>query len=251
MRRILVLTAVAVVLAANAWSLVATWRNRNSPSGGTLELTEREVRLAHVPWESTAMLLELHWDARTDSPRGRRRPAWLDATKLTELGFDCTVPVGSPNAEEHYSSLPSVPVFLVLEYEGDAWRRASKVFEPETRLFVVDAGLDGRRLRGRYADTKRHVITRGVVRLSYQKRSTADGTLYATPRLEGWIESVLPSEIFVPQPYSRSLEEFRQRGPPTRDAPKGKPRFAVTVSWGSNYEPWVHGVRRLTAESPE
>ena len=250
MRRVLILTAAAVVLAANAWTLIAAWRNRSSPSGGTVELTEREVRLAQVPWESTATLLELRWDVLSDSPRDRRRPAWLDATKLAELGFDCTVPVGSPNAKEHYTSMPSALVFVVLEYEGEAWRRAPQDREPKTRLFVVDAGRDARHLRDRYADTKRHVITRGVVRLWYQDRSVADGTPLATPRLQGWIESVLPTQIFVPQPLSRRLEGFRHRGPPKPDSSEEEPRFAVTVSWGSNYEPWVRGVRLLTPQSP-
>jgi len=250
MRRVLVLTAAAVVLATNAWILIAAWHNRSGPSGGTMELTERELRLVQVPWESTATSLELRWDVVSDAPGDR--PAWLDATKLAELGFDCTVPVRSPNAKEHYESMPPMLFFVVLEYEGVAWRQARRGDpEPETRLFVVDAGRDARRLRDRYADTERYVITRGVVRLKYEGPSPEDGMLLATPRLRGRISSILPSQIFVPRPHSRVLEEFRHRGPPAPDPPEGEPRFAVTVSWGSNYEPWVLGVRRLTAESLE
>ena len=250
MRRVLLLTAAVVVLAANAWTLIATWRNRGGPSGGTMELTARELRLVEVDWESTATSLGLRWDVVSDAPGDT--PPWLDATKLGELGFDCTVPVGSPNAKEHYLSLPSALVFLVLEYEGEAWRQARRGDpEPETRLFVVDAGRDARRLRDKFADTRRYVITRGVVRLSYQERD--NGNRLATPRLQGRIQSVLPSQIFVPQPYGRRLEGFRHRGrgPRTPEPPEGEPRFAVTVSWGSNYEPWVHGVRPLTPRSPE
>ena len=251
MRRVLVLTAAVVVLAANTWTLIAAWHNRSGPSGCAVELTERELRLVQVPWESTATLLELSWDVLSDTPRDRGPPAWFDATKLAELGFDCTVPVSSPNAKEHYTSMPLALVFVVLEYEGEAWRQARRNREPKTRLFVVDAGRDARRLRDQYADTKRYVITRGVVRLSYQERSFPDGTPLATPRLQGRIVSVLPSQIFVPQPYSRRLEAFRHRGPPAPQPPEEKPRFAVTVSWGSNYEPWVRGVRPLYSARPE
>ena len=251
MRRVLVLTAAAVVLAANAWTLIAARCNRGGPSRGTMELTERELRLVQVPWESTATLLEVRWDVLSEPPRYRGPPAWLDATKLAELGFDCTVPVSSPNAKEHYTSMPATLVYLVLEYEGEAWRQARRDRKPKTRLFVVDAGRDARRLRDRYADAKIYVVVRGVVRLSYQKRGFPDGTPLATPRLQGWIESILPSQIFVPQPFSRRLEGFRHRGPPAPEPPEGEPRFAVTVSWGSNYEPWVHGVRPLTPRSPE
>lgn len=243
MRRVLVLAAAAVVLAANGWTLVATWYNRSEPSGGTLELTEREASLVQVPWESTATLLRLRWDVVSDAPGNR--PAWMDRTKLAELGFDCTVPVGGPNAKEHYTSLPPRLVYVVLEYEGEAWRQARHDRRSRTRLFVVDAGREARRLRDRYADTERYAITRGVVRLWYQERSFPDGALLATPRLEGRIERILPSEIFVPQPFSQHLEGFRHRGPPVPEPPEEKPRFAVTVAWGSNHEPWVRGVRPL------
>jgi len=260
MRRVLVLTAAAVVLATNAWTLIAAWRNRSGPSGGTMELTERELRLVQVPWESTATSLELRWSVAPGKSAVEGTliaGSWLDATKLEELGFDCSVPVDSPNAKEHYTSMPRMLVFVVLKYvvEGEGWWQAGRGDpEPETRLFVVDAGRDARRLRDKFADTKRYVITRGVVRLSYQEHSIPDGIPLPKPRLQGEIVSVLPSDIFVPRPHSRVLEEFRHRGPPTPEPPEppeGEPRFAVTVSWGSNYEPWVHGVRRLTAESLE
>jgi hypothetical protein len=251
MRRVLLLTAAAVVLAANAWALIAAWRNRSDSRGGTVELTERELHLGEMPWESTATLLELNWDVLSDVPKEGGPPAWLDAAKLAELGFDCTVPVDGPNAKEHYASMPPAAVFVVLEYEGQAWRQARPDRPRKTRLFAVDAGRDAGVLRDRHPDAKRHVITRGVVRLSYQEQSIPDGTRLATPRLQGWIQTVLPNQIFVPQPYSRALEEFRHRGPPMPEPEEGEPRFAVTVSWGADYEPWVRGVRRLTPEGPQ
>jgi hypothetical protein len=250
MKRVLVLSAVAVVLVANAWVLIAARRNQSDQSGGTVELTERELRLVQVPWESTATLLELRWDVVSNTLQGRGPPAWLDAKKLSELHFDCTVPVDDPSAKEHYTSLPPASVFLVFQYEGDAWRQARGDREPTTRLFVVDAGRDAPQLRDRYPDPKAYVIARGVVRLSYQEYSIPDHVRLATPRLQGWIQTVLPNQIFVPQPYSRHLEGFRHRGPQAPERAEEEPRFAVTVSWGSNYEPWVRGVRRLTPESP-
>ncbi len=251
MRRALILAAAAVVLAANAWTLIAARHNRREPSGGTLKLTERELHLVQVPWESTATLLEVNWDVRSDTARRRGAPTWLDAAKLAELGFDCMVPVDSPNAKEHYRALPPVQVFLVLEYAGEAWRAARRHRDPKTRLFVVDAGRDAERLRGQYADARKHAIVRGVVRLRYENRSFPEGTLLARPRLQGRIESILPSQIFVPLPFSRRLEGFRRDGPAESEPPEGEPRFAVTVSWGLNYEPWVRGVRPLVPESPE
>ncbi len=251
MRRGLVLTAAAVVVAANAWTLIAAWRNCREPGGGTLELTDRELRLIQVPWESTATLLEIRWNVLSETPADRGRPAWLGATKLAELGFDCTVPVGDPHAREHYASMPPALVFVVLEYEGEAWRQASTARKPTTRLFVVDAGRDAGQLRDRYPNTQTHAITRGVVRLSYQEHRIPEGDLLAVPRLQGWIETVLPSQIYVSQPEGWFLEELRERDFPASEPPDREPRFAITVSWGSNYEPWVRGVRRLAANSAQ
>jgi hypothetical protein len=216
-----------------------------------MELTERELPLVQVPWESTATMLELSWDVLSSTPGNRRSPAWLDATKLAELGFDCSVSVGTPNAKEHYASMPPASVVLVLEYEGQSWRQAPHDRRLATRLFVVDAGRDAGTLRDRYPDTKTHAITRGVVGLSYQDRSIPEGTPLATPRLQGWIGTLLPDQIFVGMPDGWLLEELRHRGPPSPEPAEGKPGFAVTVSWGSNYEPWVRGVRRLAADAPE
>jgi hypothetical protein len=214
-------------------------------------LTEREARLVEVPWESTATRLELRWDTLPDPGRDWGPPAWLDATKLVELGFDCTVPLTDPQAKEHYRSLPFASVFVVLEYAGETWRNAPVDREKETRLFVVDAGRNAGRLRQRYADTETYIITRGLVRLTYEDRGFRDDAPLASPRLQGWIESVVPGQIYVPQPYSRQLEEFRHRGPPTDKPREGGPRFAVTVAWGSNYEPWVREARRLAPEGAE
>jgi len=244
MKHMLVVTAAAVVVVANAWCLIAARCNRSEASGGTLELTEREARLVDVLWESTAILLDLRWTVRRPLENRRNSPAWLDATKLAELGFDCTVPLTSPYAKEHYRSLPSKIVFVVLEYEGES-RQQTRHDREESRLFIVDAGREAGPLRNRYADTERYAISRGVVGLSYREHNSTDGTPLTTPRLQGRIWYLVPNEVFVPNPMGRRLEGLRRRGTPARELPEGEPRFAVTVSWGSDHEPWVREVRRL------
>ncbi len=245
MRRALVLAAAAVVLAAQAWVLIEARRNRSEPRGGTVELTERELRLVTMPAESTAILLELRWKVRSAPPEARRTPPWLDAAKLGELGFDCGLPVTSPEGRHHYAAMPSVPVFLVLEYEEESGKSGDERRKSETRLQVVDAGRDAPGLRERYPDLSRHIITRGLVRISYRDRSIPDDVPLATPRLEGRIEAITPGEIYVPLPYSRILEELRRQERSESEEEKGEPRFAATISWGRDYAPWVHGLRRL------
>jgi len=209
MRRALLWTAVGVVLLANAWVLIAAWRNRREPRGGTVELTERELRLAPMLGESTVTLLNLEWAVRSESPRDQGPPAWLEEKKLAELGFDCTIPVTSPIARQHYNSLSAAPVLLVLEYEGDAWRQAQAQRKTTTRLFVVDAGREARPLRERYPDTSRHILARGLVRPFLQDREGPDDKPLAVPLLRGRVLTLLPGQIFVPRPHSRLLRQFQ------------------------------------------
>ncbi len=250
MKRLLLLAAVALVLLANARALIAAWQNRREPRGGTVELTERELRLEPMPGESTVTLLRIEWDALTDTPRDQRQPRWLDERKLTELGFDCSLSATNPTAGRHYGSLPAKPVFLVLEYEGEAWREARPQGKTTTRLFVVDAGLDVSRLRERYADRTRHILVRGLVRPFLQEREGPDERRLAEPRIRGWVQGLLPDQVFVPRPHNRVLRLFQSHEVSGREESEHEPRYAVTVSWGANYEPWVTAIRPLVPATP-
>jgi hypothetical protein len=238
MKRVLLWAAVVLVLVANGWGFLGAWRNRTEPRGGKLELTERELRLESPAMESTVTVLRLNWNVVTPGHQGHG-PAWLDAAKLAELGFDCRVAVSSPSAHNHYESMPSRPVFLALEYEGEAWRDAGTQAKPKTRLFVVDAARDPQRLRERYPDAQHYVICRGLVRLVFRE---GDGRTPPTPWIGGAIDSLRPDELFVPLPHSRVLRELRRGGSQGPDH-SHEPRYAVRVCWGANYEPWIEGIR--------
>ncbi len=250
MRRVLLTGAVGVVLAANLWGVWQAWRNQKAPKGGSLELTERELRLLPLGAESTATVLRLNWNLAGAGEEPHRSAEWLDRQRLTELGFDCSVAVNSPNARRHYNSMPSRPVYLAIEYEGEAWRNAGPKAQARSGLFVVDAAREADRLRGRYPDVQRHIICRGLVRLSFRERDR-NGTSLSTPRIEGWVENLRPGELFVPLPYNHVLGRL---GRPGFDTPPGsplnEPRFAVRVCWGANHEPWVEAARWLKAGEP-
>ena len=55
MRRIAILLAAALVLAADIFVVVKAARNRSGPPIATIELTERELRLVRPQRESTAL----------------------------------------------------------------------------------------------------------------------------------------------------------------------------------------------------
>lgn len=248
MKRILVLAAAALVLASNAWILVTTAHNRSEATGGTVELTEREIGLPPMWGDSTAIFLELKWDVMSEDRGHRRSPDWLTVAKLGELGFDCRMSVTDPDARGHYAMMPPAPVYLVLEYEGEAWKTAPRGPERRTRLFAVDAGLDAPRLRQKYPDSSRHIVARAVVGLTLEDRNFRDGAPLSEPRLRGWIQTLFPSRIFLPPPYSKVLQVLRRRGEDSEEGPGSEPRFAVKVSWGRDHEPWVEGLRLLTSK---
>jgi hypothetical protein len=252
MRRALLMIAAGLILATNVWGVLQARRNRNELRGGKLELTERELHLEPIGVDSTATMLRLNWSVLKSGEKEYGPAVWLDAAKLAELGYDCALPLSSPSARRHYSSLPSRLVFLALEYEGEAWRNASAKGKEKTRLFVVDAALDASRLRERHQDPQRLIVCRGLVRLAFRDRDTRDGAALSTPRLEGWIEGLRPESVFVPLPQNRVLRGLSSEGSegPGNSVPR-EPRFAARVCWGANYEPWVEAVRLLGVQDAQ
>jgi len=250
MKRILILSAGAIVLITQASALLSVSQNRRDAPGGTIELTERELHLPRADSESTAIFLELEWDTLTAPDDRRRRPLWLDAVKLSKLGFDCHIPVTHPRASAYYRSLAARPVFVVLEYEGQAWKDAPSDRRRRTRLFAIDAGRNANELREQYADMNRFIIARGLVGLTFQDRSVSDYKLLPQPRLQGQIDRIMPNQIFVPLPYSKTLQGLRVRNESAQDSDEREPRFAATISWGRHHEPWVTAIRRLSEDAP-
>jgi hypothetical protein len=245
LKRSLVLAAAAVVLVANAWVIVSAWRNRGETPGGTVELTERELRLQPVSQDSTAVLLELRWKVSSNEPDDDGAPAWLNAAKLQELGFNCSLPVESPHAADHYNTMSPALLYVVLEFDDEAERKAGR--SQTSRLWVVDVGRDARQLRSKYPDPARHLIGRGVVQPFLKNRSGRENRLLPQPRLSARVHSVLPQFIFLPAPQSGVLQGLRRRPGSPREQDDREPRYAVTVSWGTRYEPWVRSIRLLPA----
>jgi hypothetical protein len=240
MKQILLLSAACLAVFVNAWMFVLVERNRSAATGGTAELTERELRLPGRMGDSTALFLDLVWDVPSSETESRRSPDWLTPAKLAELGFDCSVPATAPEAREHYAGMLSAAAYLVLEYGADAPEDANR--RPNaTRLFAVDAGLDAARLRERFPDPARHIILRAVVHPILREWGPR-GARLPEPLLRGRIQAVIPDSIFVPRPFCSTLQDLRGR---EGDEGDREPRFAARISWGANHEPWVEDVRLL------
>jgi len=248
MKRSLVLAAAVVVLVANAWVVVSALRNRGDAPGGTVELTERELQLQPVSKDSSAVFLALRWGVTSNEPEDDGAPGWLNTAKLQELGFNCRVPVESPHAAEHYDATPPKLLHVVLEFDGEAARQAER--RQRSRLWAVDVGHDPLQLRAKYPDATRHVICQGVVKPFLKQRTGRDQRPLPQPRLSARIQALLPDEIFLPPPHSKLLQGLHPLPESPKERDNAEPRYAVTVSWGTRYEPWVRSLR-LLPNAPE
>ncbi len=196
--------------------------------------------------------------------------SWLDRDKLTTLGFDLDALLIADDERVRYAARAiRREAVLVLEYDGDAYGEAVARMErqlaegeatalpadaaesrssslrarldalrtSETRLYVVDAGLDRAALRRRYADGSRYLLMKGTVGLSLEW--TNDGKR----KLHGVIHNVLPDRVHVPSSYRTPLQTFLVGGRSWRL--DGPPRYTVTFNLGQRLEPWVSGVAAL------
>ena len=234
--------------------------------------------------------IESEWK-NNDSPyySGSRwaPPLWLDADKMASLGFNMTP---GEYGLDRGDRLPR-EVFLVLEFHGGAYLRmleravqyqkeqvrkledcttASKKPCPprevadnlaaikknmNSRLFVIDAGLDPEVLRSKYPDSTHYAIVRGKIQPSWGSGPEGKGT-----RLQGRVAELSVADIHVPNAYRaffedkakeaqgvKSTEGASQTLPSDPADEKGSTaeEFTAEVLFGKRYEPWID---RLTTK---
>lgn len=260
--RTLLLTG-GLVIATNAVALTGVFLNRTGEPDATIELTERELPVDWSRQEESGLSLRLEtttgWWGPWDDSDELRASSWFDKPKLEQLGFDCSLPPGEPSAELRYGKARRHEAFIVLEYEGDAWRTRLEAMERavekqdvsdrfllqqvelarqrKSRLVPIDVGMDPGALRAKYPDRSRNLIVRAVVGLRYRPASE---TLPAA--ISGEILEVLNDEIYVPPAQRRVLEAILGGPQQPAPAPDAPPRYAVTLRFGSRYEPWLTSV---------
>jgi hypothetical protein len=109
---------------------------------------------------------------------------------------------------------------------------ALKLFQSEerhnSRLFVVDAGLDATALRTQYPDRSRYVISSGVV----WPRGPTKGGLSTTT---GYLERINIGEINVPHAFRSRFEAVDS----STGANSSKAPFTTTITFGQRLEPWI------------
>lgn len=245
MKHVTLAAAVFVIVLANAFALAHAWRNRSGAMDADITLTQRELPLAYnADKEDNGVSLDLQWTDAAWAIVRRQRAAWLDGTKLRELGFDTSVAPSAKNAVEFYNRQRARRVFVALEYNGPAWRKyleeaqradeegarsspanARIDRESESHLIAIDAALDAVRLRSRHPDRNSVIVAPAVARIFVM--GAADN-----PTLTGAISEV-PTSIHAPRPFSDIFRRLPDRSRAT---------YRVHLRYGADLEPWIVGV---------
>lgn len=260
----------ALIALTNAFALIGAAYNRSGEPESTLRLSERELRPPYfrAKRENTQMALNLGWrvldaDATSASYQWGAyghggSPAWLDRDKMASLGFDVSAPDDEILERRSFRRQLGRDVLLVLELNGPAYQRslenataeaarlrglgkpestklAGEMLERErsanSRLFVVDAGIDLAALRSKYPDRTQYAIVRGQVQpLAY--RSTP------ARRHAGMVGAVHIDAINVPL---EARLRFEGAAPQSDYAPANAPkvRYEAVVAFGQRLEPWL------------
>lgn len=245
------LPALTTLIAVASLVGLAGW-NKSSEAQSPLTLTEREMPLSTQlvsldDAEGLNLPIVFQWRANPLDTRN-----WLPESKLRALGFPLDVPAGDPTALEVYSDLPPRLAWVVLEYDGPAWketeqRRAVQRQEPwrerwaDSHLVPVDAGLDIHVLRNQYPTG--HLIVRGVIAINFLGPSSGGPLLY------GMLREIVPSALTVPREHLPTLVGLAPHlVPPPHEGERRLelvPRYQVEVGVGRLGIPFIKGIRRL------
>jgi hypothetical protein len=267
-----------ILAATNIVVLTGVAANRSGSPEARLTLTERELQLPYSMFdENSGLSLRLVWrilsrDEDELNLPGSNPAVWFNAEKLEELGFAVNDYLDSPDRARDYKKPLSREVFIVLEEDGEAYREAvqraktalareqgplpensdveesrravqqaeKRVTEErltQSRLFAIDAGLDPEELRAGYPDRSRFIIARALVTPRFYEEN-------GRKKAEGYINRLSIQSIHVPlkhrQLFDTILAQDRSKGREFR-----RPRYQVTVAYGSRLEPWIESVRPL------
>ncbi|MGD8842119.1 MAG: DUF4824 family protein [Gammaproteobacteria bacterium] len=120
----------------------------------------------------------------------------------------------------------------------EKWLRQLRV--AQTRLYVIDAGLDRAALAKKYADRDKYLFLRGDIGMTWK-----DGVV------TGRIKQLYARRIHVPLPYSQQLSALvTDRDFYLYNKQPIPPRYRVRINTGRLLEPWVESVSPLAGERP-
>jgi Domain of unknown function (DUF4824) len=274
----LFLLGFAILLSSNIIVLSGVASNRSGKPDTRIILTERELKLpSRISNENSGLNLKIDWRVLSentgyDTYSGWRSPEWFDAEKLKTLGFNVAAHGLARNSDLSYKRPLPKEVFVVLEYDGDAYKEAlnrtkfsldeakeARSSDPSdekgrkkiekavkrlnrerfasSRLFAIDAGLDAGKLRAQYMDQTRFIITKGLAapRSYYDKKKK---------QLSGYIKRLSIGAVHVPLKHRPMFDTILAKEALGGNTPQ-PPRYQVELGYGSRWEPWMISVQQM------
>ena len=274
--------AFLILFITNIIILLGVYFNRSTEPVSQLILTERELRVPHqLHKENSSFSLQLLWNSigkKDDINQFSylHLPFWLDKKKLEELGFDLNKLQEQKDIDEFSIPLITKEVFIVLEYDGDAFNEVIKnekkklkekenlfranpndetlekkyktakeaiktKLKSETRLYAIDAGLNPITLNKQYNNPSKYIITKAIIQTAYG---------FGKKEIVGRISHLSIPIIHVPLKYRKvldSLIDWKQQ----KNDYSGvyniyySPRFKVELAYGKRYEPWIVSIEPI------
>jgi len=264
----LFILAFALIIISNIVILYGVFINRADLPSSEVSLTERELKLPYRNRnENNAISLRLNWRTQNNFSYNNQI-LWLTTQKLKSLGFDIENDFKKNNETDFFQSIQK-EVFIVLEYEGKSYQDAlalakNKVKELQelnstekkdkqklkhaikdlkdeqfnrSRLFAIDADINPKILRSKYQDKSKYIIAKGLINVRYTDE-----------RIDGYISGLSIKEIYVPLEYNNFLKSLR----PIRNYNNKKvikPKYIVTLKYGTRFEPYITAVKELNVST--
>ena len=265
----LYIAGLLLIIGTNVIIFSGIFLNRTGKPLSVITLTERELRQSYSRQkENSGLSLTLHWRVmQKDSLYYGKwsSPDWLDAEKLTKLGFNIDKMNDNASKRSRRKRMLTKKVFIVLEYDGETTKEAVKAIEEnlievkadcaakeiakcseqaegrlkrekvnKSRLFAIDAGSDYAELRTKYYQDEKYIIAPGLVKPRYsyiEKKYVPTGS----------IKSICVEKIHVPLEHKKTFylitgnEKKNQSG-------RNSPRYTIELAYGQRYEPWIKGI---------
>lgn len=281
-KRTTLITGLVIIIVTNVIALAGVAYNRSGEPEAIIELAERELAMPYrygFSEENSGLALTFYWRTDSESPYNRysydgNEQSWLNKEKLTEIGFDTSLPLDGPDARRQYGKMLPRKAYLVMEYDGVAHQAAishqqNKLAEAQdlfannpgkseferqlesaqerldaekyknSRLFVIDAGPDKAALQARYANKANHIIMQGEIGLRVSYESNKSGSTGDT--LIGYVKGINIKRVNIAHEYHALFEQVTNDG--TNRYQSKEPRYVVKLAIGKRGEPWVEDVR--------
>ena len=225
--------------------------------------------------ENSGTALNINWrnldsDADLENEYSRySAPVWLNEAKLAELGFDVAVLKNNSNPRQFTLDDTRADVILVIEYQGAGYKQAIEIAErrlqyltgskngfsqekldekikwhkeklsdlmiSETRLYVIDAGIDKQLLLKKYAGNNNIMFARGEI-----------SAYWNDEKLTGHVQELYIPQVHVPLPYSDQLIELTKGRAYSEYGEKAiPPRYQLRLNVGKRLEPWIESVSAI------